>query len=236
VPHSGPAAGGFAITVQGMRFGAAPENIRMTIGGTACPTIKIVDEDKVFVCMAPPGTGGTKDVVVSIAAIPVTKQRQFIYDAPSISAIVPSLISSQPNQLITVLGKNFGAVDMTPAVFITGKALAACSSTVWVADTSIRCTTPEVSESAMQRNSVQVVVDSIRNSLLVDAPHFNYTDLPTFYSQCLSQPTEDCFDCVVSSCYQLETSKAMSTGGAMPDALDFCEAAAGEFCKLDQVV
>jgi hypothetical protein len=236
VPHSGPAAGGFAITVQGMRFGAAPENIRMTIGGTACPTIKIVDEDKVFVCMAPPGTGGTKDVVVSIAAIPVTKQRQFIYDAPSISAIVPSLISSQPNQLITVLGKNFGAVDMTPAVFITGKALAACSSTVWVADTSIRCTTPEVSESAMQRNSVQVVVDSVRNSLLVDAPHFNYTDLPTFYSQCLSQPTEDCFDCVVSSCYQLETSKAMSTGGAMPDALDLCEAAAGEFCKLDQVV
>ena len=236
VPHGGPAAGAFDITVYGSRFGAAAANIFMTVGETRCPTIKIVEEDKVFVCVAPPGTGGSKDVVVSIAGIPVRKQRQFIYDAPSITAIVPSLISSQPNQLITVLGKNFGAIDMTPAVFITGKALAPCSFTSWVADTSIRCTTPEVSESVVQRNTMQVVVDSIRNSLLADAPHFNYTDLPTFYSQCLSQPTEECFDCVVSSCYQLETSKAMSTGGVLPDALDFCEATAGKFCKLDHVV
>ncbi len=91
----------------------------------------------------------------------------------------------------------------------------------------------------MQRNTVQVVVNavnSIRNSLLVDAPHFNYTDLATFYSQCLNQPSKDCFDCVVSSCSQLETSKAMSTGGAMPDVIHFCEAAAGKFCKLDHVV
>lgn len=238
VPHSGQAAGGFEITVYGQRFGTSQQNIMMKVGETYCPTIKLVKDDLIFICVAPPGTGGTKDVVVSIVSIPVKKDRQFIYEAPIIiSGIIPPHISSKPNQLITVVGKNFGVIDMTPTGYIQGKVLVACSSNTWIADTSIHCVTPEVSEGAVERNTVQIVVDSIRNTIFVDAPYFNYTDLPAFYFQCLSQPSDDCFDCVVSSCYELETSKAMSTGATNArDALEICEATAAEFCRLDEPV
>jgi hypothetical protein len=191
LPHSGPAAGAFPITVYGLRFGTSTQNIDMKIGGTSCPTIKMIEDDVAFICVAPPGTGGTKDVIVRIAAIPVVRQRQFVYDAPVISGVVPELISSQQNQIITIVGKNFGVIDMTPAAFISGAVITPCSSNMWIADTSIQCFTPEIQEGAVERNTVQVVVDGVRNSILSDdAPYFNYTDLPTFYSQCLRQPTE----------------------------------------------
>ena len=212
----------------------------MKIGSTKCPTIKIVEDDKVFICVAPPGTGGTQDVIVSIAAIPVTKQRQFIYEAPIITGIIPNQISSESSQLVTIVGRHFGAKDMTPRVFIEGdksKVLFLCASNEWTSDSTIQCLTPGVSEAAEERNTVQVVVDGIRNSLLVDiTPYFKYTDLPTFYSQCLRQANEECFDCVVSSCYNLETVKAISAGKVGADALDLCEEVAGQFCKFDRPV
>jgi hypothetical protein len=238
VPHRGPSIGAFPITVFGNRFGTSIVQIEMKIGQTKCPTIKLVEDDKAFICVAPPGTGGTHDVVVSIAQIPITKQRQFIYEAPSITAIIPTQISSEPNQLITLLGRHFGVKDMTPTAVIAGApgAFAPCASILWVADSSITCVTPEVSEFAVDRNSVQVEVDGIRNSLLQDSPHFVYTDLPTFYAQCLRERTEECFDCVVSSCYQVETAKAAANGVAASDALDLCEATAGSFCNLSDPI
>ena len=238
VPHRGPALGAFHVTVFGNRFGTSVVNIEMKIGETKCPTIRLVEDDKAFICVAPPGTGGTHDVIVSIAQIPVTKQRQFIYEAPSITAIIPAQISSAPSQVITLLGRHFGAKDMTPVAVIAGApgALAPCVSSVWVADSSITCLTPEVSEFAVDRNGVQVVVDGIRNSLLQESPHFVYTDLPSFYAQCLREQSEECFDCVVSSCYQVETAKAASAGAVASDALDLCESTAASFCRLSDPI
>ena len=239
-PHRGPAVGAFDITVYGMRFGTSPQQISMKIGSTLCPTIKIMVDDEIFLCVAPAGTGGTHDVMVSIAGIPVVRQSQFIYEAPLVTGIVPAEISSQPRQRITIVGEHFGARDMTPTVFIQGnegKALAACATNIWVSDSTIHCVTPEVVELAEAHNTVQVVVDGIRNSLLSETvPFFTYSDLPAFYSRCLSQPDEDCFDCVVSSCYAMETAKSVASSMAVADALDFCETTAGSFCKLDRAL
>ena len=38
----------------------------MKIGETKCPIIKLVDDDVTFICVALPGTGGTKDVIVRL--------------------------------------------------------------------------------------------------------------------------------------------------------------------------
>jgi len=149
--------------------------------------------------------------------------------------LIPAEISSEPDQIMTIatVGQHFGVNDMTPTAYISGKGLAACTASMWIADTAMQCVTPEVAESAVERNTVQVVVDGIRSSILGAAPFFNYTDLPTFYAECTAQGTEECFDCVISSCYQVETSKVMSAGNAASDVLDLCESTAGNFCKFN---
>ena len=49
-------------------------------------------------------------------------------------------------------------------------------------------------------------------------------------------PSEECFDCVVSSCYQVESAKAVANGVAASDVLDVCETTAGSFCNLSDPI
>ncbi len=60
------------------------------------------------------------------------------------------------------------------------------------------------------------------------------TGIQPFLSACTSEPTQECFECSVSSCYSAKMSLALSSGVfAAGDVMEECEMAAAQHCRLD---
>jgi len=206
----------------------------MWVGATQCPEIIVEKSDEIFSCINPPGTGGRKDIFINVIGSTWTIKQAFAYDVPSVTAIYPDKIPSSGSPLLTVYGESFGAFDMTPKASIFGKAYFSCRSTRWMSDSSMACSAPPVGPGSEKfNNTVQVVVDGFSNSLAErERAHFDYLDLATYLAACPQETSEECHDCVVTSCYKITTSRIQSgsSGVLLGDVMDVCEAEADLHC------
>ena len=229
-PKMVPAVGGIGITVVGTKFGESSLNLVGTVGETKCISIYMLRADTSVMCIAPPGTGGSKDFKLSVAGLSVILEKSVVYAAPSVTSIEPTVASSDGYVKISVFGNNFGSRDTAPEALLIGKAPCACSKTVWISDSSLFCITPRVKR-GQQRNFVQVLVDGIQSSVRQDVV-FEYNDFPSYLDTCIPEISDECFDCVVSSCYSLQVSKSFSEAPTLlsGDVLQFCELTAAKFC------
>ena len=231
-----PAAGGTAITINGKRFGNAVLNLMGTIGATKCLSMTLIHDDTSVKCVSPAGTGGRKDLILTVAGLSVRVEGGIQYDAPIITSISPSSVTSEESVKLSILGVNFGAHEVSAQAVIVGKGSDVCAVTEWISDSSMFCYTP-MSKRSGNKNTIRVFVDGVQSKPDPDV-YFEYTDLPSYLSTCNRDTSNECFDCVVSACYssQIVNSFGQTRTLLTGDVLQFCELAAAQFCGYQDSV
>lgn len=103
-PSGGPLAGGTTITLLGANFLGST----VTIGGTACGTVSIVDSGTIT-CVTPAKASGSYTVsVTNVDNQVASKVNGFRYQgAPTVTNISPAVGASSGNTLVTISGTNF---------------------------------------------------------------------------------------------------------------------------------
>jgi hypothetical protein len=91
-PGSGPAVGGTIITLTGEGFFGQPT---VTIGGTACTEVNVIDE-LTLTCVVPAGTTGPADVTVSTPGGTITADGAFTYVAAPTPTPTPTPPPNSP--------------------------------------------------------------------------------------------------------------------------------------------
>jgi len=76
-PNEGPTAGGTILTIEGSGFGPGTS---ATIGGAPCTEVSVISETA-FTCVAPAGTVGAADLIVTTLGGSVTSTGAFTYTA-----------------------------------------------------------------------------------------------------------------------------------------------------------
>ena len=156
-----PATGGLELTVFGMGFGwnpalctdeclASPNDkcpdktcnyLEGSIGETVTQSTKWLSDSSLSM-IVPSGMGFDKSVNVTIGRFKnvVILEKQFSYDAPSLTAIKPGNSPTVGGISVTVWGKNFGAYnegnDHTVQVGFSD-----CTTANWISDSSVVCAT-----------------------------------------------------------------------------------------------
>ncbi len=115
-----PAVGGVGITITGKRFGYSALNLVGFVGETKCVAITLISEDSSVKCVAPSGTGGRKDLRIQVAGVSVQLEKSIMYEVPKITAINPVSVTSESAGEISVFGRNFCVIDMSPKAVIVG--------------------------------------------------------------------------------------------------------------------
>jgi hypothetical protein len=226
-----PAVGGVGITIIGKRFGFSALNLVGFVGETKCVATTLISEDSSVKCVAPSGTGGRKDLRIQVAGVSVRLEKSIMYQAPEITAINPFSLSSEIAGEITILGSNFGVIDMSPKAVIVGAASVTCFKTQWISDSALKCGSRAVSQ-GKSRNTIQLLIDGVQ-SRIERSVFFEYTDSQSYHTLCNSDVSEQCFDCVVSSCYSFHLHKQDLLPG---DILHSCELAAAQFCGYQDFI
>ncbi len=106
---SAPVAGGFPITINGLHFGAASVDRRVSVDGAAaggCVPDPVTPHSQV-VCTAPGGEGHAVPVDITVDG-QASPPSSFSYDPPAITAVTPTRGSASGGVLITIAGTNFG--------------------------------------------------------------------------------------------------------------------------------
>ena len=156
-PRNGPGSGGSSLVVLGDKFGhsAALEAPIIEIGGRAVISPALASSSRMM-CQSPPGfrvPGSGLEITFRSVGAPQDQAEslsdRFVYDNPLLTMVIPQVVSGiSGGSFLTVIGKNFGGVDSSPAVFLgsldsdNGRAPVACSSSTWLSDSSIRCVSP----------------------------------------------------------------------------------------------
>lgn len=166
-PNGGPASGGTIVTIEGTGF---VPGTTVAIGTNACTAVKVTSLTT-LTCVAPAGSGGPEDVVVTTPGGTVTETDGFAYvGPPTVSAIAPAVGSISGGTTITVDGSEF--VDGT-TVTIGGNA---CAPVTIVSGTQLTCVTPPGTQGA-----ADLVVTTPSGST-TDAGGFTYLGAPTVAS------------------------------------------------------
>jgi hypothetical protein len=97
-------------------------------------------------CRAPQGVGAAVTAQTLVASQGGLSVQTASYFSPTISRITPQVLSTFANTPITIQGRNFGYFDASAVVTI---GLSLCSPTVYMSDSSIRCTVQSGAGSAL---------------------------------------------------------------------------------------
>ena len=129
VPATGATSGSEELTLWGRNFGGKPQNVRVSVGGTACLNANWQSDAEVT-CRLSPGTGSSNVVLLTVdgqsspsriaAADGSTYEPIVVFQPPSLSSISPSVGKPQGGVLITVEGANFGT-DKAKVQVLFGK-------------------------------------------------------------------------------------------------------------------
>lgn len=111
-PADGATAGGYEMTITGTGFGTTPGTV--TIGGNAAGFVTWSDTEVDVV--VPPGEPGTVPVVVTDSTGDVSNALSFTYDAPLISGLSPSAVSTAGGTPVALTGTNFGTPPGTVSI------------------------------------------------------------------------------------------------------------------------
>jgi len=156
-----PATGGLELTVFGMGFGwnpalcteeclASPSDkcpektcnyLEGSIGETVTQSTKWTSDSSLSM-IVPSGMGFDKSVNVTIGRFKtvVILEKQFSYDAPTLTAIKPGNSPTVGGISVTVWGKNFGVYD--EGIDHTVKVgFSECTRAIWISDSCVVCAT-----------------------------------------------------------------------------------------------
>lgn len=128
---------GTSLTVFGTSFSMANLTPTTRLGATMCGTTSWTTNTAAR-CEIPKGSG--KDTTVNLinSGLTSTGLKLFTYDAPRVTFSQGYNGASTGGYSLTVLGTNFGVLDLTPSVKI-GKTV--CRTTTWNSLTSLMCGT-----------------------------------------------------------------------------------------------
>jgi hypothetical protein len=233
VPNSGSPAGGYRITVNGLRFGDLAEGIKVRIGETHCDRIAFVEYQSSLSCVVPPGISGRYSFYISVFDLAIARENTFFYLGPQVSSLEPSSVSRSGGVAVTVRGSNVGVFDPTPvALFVPEReGPQRCLSTVWTSDSSIACVVPDRGVRSRGNNSIAVTIGSETSVAWAAGSRLVLNDLPAYF-ECERSTTPDCYSCALDKCFVAEVSLAMGNGGvlaARPPSS--CEAESLAFCN-----
>ena len=133
---------------------------------------------------------------------PVRRQYSaFRYDSPTVASVTPNEIETlQGGGTITIAGLNFGGLDTTPVASISGAgSRIACETSLWISDSSVKCTLPAREFGAPVNNSVLVRVGSEENALWEAGSLVSYINQPGRVS-CPRSTTDICVGCCIKEC------------------------------------
>ncbi|EFA83513.1 hypothetical protein PPL_02577 [Heterostelium album PN500] len=152
---SGSTAGGYPITLNGIRFNSS---MTISIGdNNQCQSSLLLSSNQ-MVCQVPSGVGSKNLIYLSTDQSIFNIQRTnflFSYDIPIITDIQPDIINSFGNDLLTVVGSNFGEDETKVQVWIDE--VVECSPITLVTSSSITCLTPPA---IGDYKTIRVVVDN----------------------------------------------------------------------------
>jgi len=129
VPISGATSGSEELTLWGRNFGGKPQNVRVSVGGTACLNANWQSDAEVT-CRLSPGTGNSNAVLLTVdgqlspSRVAAADGGTFVpvvaFQPPTLSSISPSVGKPQGGVLITIEGTNFGT-DKSKVQVLFGK-------------------------------------------------------------------------------------------------------------------
>merc|ERR1711871_1418440 len=169
VPNLIPTSGGVRIDVKGTSFGIDTKETEMKVlvGGKVCENVKWVNDTDLS-CVAPPGMGNHRDVVVIVKGQPSVDFYDFSYARPSVTSVSPGSSSAgAKNVKLSIRGRNFGP-HSSPVSVSVGKR--PCMHAIYVNTTMITC---ELDVVRVGKFSVQVTVagqSNMPNSLFESTP------------------------------------------------------------------
>lgn len=140
--------GGDPITIIGFNFGSTIKGLTVTIGGSSC-VVQSVGSTQI-ICNLPAKTNTDHGVVVTADGQSSTDSVSFLYDAPIISSITPTVSSLDSNTgsstngttIVTISGSNF-ASSSVPKIIRRVSDNAICSSVKTLIDhTTLSCNIP----------------------------------------------------------------------------------------------
>ena len=146
-PDSGPAQGGYVLTVKGRNFGTRDwgnGTVMMTVGGQPCIETTWLS-DGVMECLVPKGVGAKQLVEVTVGGQTYPPPGS---DAPLLFSYAPPVVLDvQPRNGPTaggfdliITGRNFGRMKHKPQPFIGG---VPCTDVRWISDSVLTCKAPE---------------------------------------------------------------------------------------------
>jgi len=201
-------------------------------------------------CLAPPGLGGGRDLIIYWHGVATVLSNWFHYEKPLIESLVPSRISYKGGT-ITVKGLHFGAqasykektqttVDTYKVeVLVLSRRQLKCRSTKWVSDRELICETPPMPQSRAEIDTnaktakVFVVVEVMGTRSMQSAVStLTYTDVPAFYACDNDRVTSksaqrECFKCCRAACIVDEFANGAKKAGY---TYTFCDKSCYTYC------
>ena len=128
------AASGALLTVSGDSFGSSTGGVSVLVGSSPCSVNSVAPQ--MIVCTVPLGQGTGLIITVTVKGQSGKKAAAFSYPAPTITRVVPSLITPTGG-VVTLTGTNFGD-GSTYSVYVDAVAV---PSTTYVNATTVAFTT-----------------------------------------------------------------------------------------------
>ena len=144
-PTSGPATGGYRLTITGSGFVTGAEQI-VTLGKRLCSDVVVVSETKLN-CKVPKGAAGSQSIVVLVNGNPSKPSTDFAYNSPTVKSVHPSHGRPSGGTKITILGTDFGFRRPAKGTLVASVGGRKCAETIWKSNTELLCVAPEGSGS-----------------------------------------------------------------------------------------
>ncbi len=168
VPNSVPTSSLVSVSLIGSNFG--PNSIQndpcvIKVGVSSGTVISRNPDHSSLILRPPSGTGVSKTTFITVSNLVNTLTASFSYNAPTITAIVPSVVKHS-GSVITITGSNFGTDNSLIQVRIAS--LQCIGNQLITMHLSLTCTTPFFPASLLN-TMVSITVDgllSIQNSTI----------------------------------------------------------------------
>lgn len=139
-PFNGALSSSTTLSISGTNFLTTATSVIVQVGDSACGTSSWVSQTSVT-CVMNEGSGRRQRVALTIEAAVGCRERSFSFDAPAILSIIPAASNGAGTggATLTIQGNNFGTTSSTVTVSIGPTP---CTTSTWISNTALRCTTP----------------------------------------------------------------------------------------------
>jgi len=242
-PDHGSPMGNNFITLYGNKFGDASSIVNIFIGSAPCSEATIVAYQSQVRCKPPPGSNGRRPISLSIQGVSSLDQPSYLYDGPVVMSVKPSKVPYRGGQPITVIGKNFGAFDQSPSVFLESTRVESCPNSKWVSDSSVLVVSPALHFRPARNGTITVFAGQLRSARWDPHSLVEVADVPSYVGRCARRAESRCFRCVYDRCFQDAYDRQIAAGsiegvarnqGQGQSIQASCESDAYEYCGFNE--